>query len=411
MKNLVPFLFLLTSIRCGGLDDSSNGEKISAFTPTKKNPKVFSIFSVVQFQNKGCRSTMILGTSGTTNGYRNGTCLTSVECSNKGGSSSGECAGGFGVCCVFMLSTCGGSVDQNCSYIKNPNYPSQYGSTTACSYTIKKCDPSVCQFRLDFENFLINGPADTSETGGGACQDSLTTTTSTSLPVPKICGSNVGHHMYLDAGTGSSDTATLAFAFTSQTGGNPNSLNTRFWDIKVTQIPCNAAYRAPEGCLQYHTGKEGRFTSFNYQGEQSTKRMHLASQNQRICIRQEEGYCCVVYSECAGETEAFRINTSGTDFKTPSPADIGSNCSEDFVVIDGSSSTGGGSLQNRYCGGFLTDGQGAAASNPIRDCTPPFEVSIVTDATTDGTAATVANMNRGICLDYHQEPCGNIVIP
>ena len=95
--------------------------------------------------------------------------------------------------------------------------------------------------------------------------------------------------MYLDAGTGSSDTATLAFAFTSQTGGNPNSLNTRFWDIKVTQIPCNAAYRAPEGCLQYHTGKEGRFTSFNYQGEQSTKRMHLASQNQRICIRQEEG--------------------------------------------------------------------------------------------------------------------------
>ena len=42
-----------------------------------------------------------------------------------------------------------------------------------------------------------------------------------------------------------------------------------------------------------------------------------------------------MYKECAGETEAFRINTSGTDFKTPSPADIGSNCTEDFVVIDG----------------------------------------------------------------------------
>ena len=47
------------------------------------------------------------------------------------------------------------------------------------------------------------------------------------------------------------------------------------------------------------------------------------------------GYCCVVYSECAGEADAFRINTSGTDFATPSPADIGSNCTEDFVVIDG----------------------------------------------------------------------------
>ena len=41
--------------------------------------------------------------SGTTNGYRNGTCLTAIECSNKGGSGSGECAGGFGVCCVFMI--------------------------------------------------------------------------------------------------------------------------------------------------------------------------------------------------------------------------------------------------------------------------------------------------------------------
>ena len=42
-----------------------------------------------------------------------------------------------------------------------------------------------------------------------------------------------------------------------------------------------------------------------------------------------------MYSECAGEADAFRINTSGTDFATPSPADIGSNCTEDFVVIDG----------------------------------------------------------------------------
>ena len=39
MKYLVPFLFLLTSIRCGGLEYSSTGEEISAFTPTKKNPK------------------------------------------------------------------------------------------------------------------------------------------------------------------------------------------------------------------------------------------------------------------------------------------------------------------------------------------------------------------------------------
>ena len=40
--------------------------------------------------------------------------------------------------------------------------------------------------------------------------------------------------VYLEAGTQSTDTATLAFAFS----GTFN----RFWDIKVTQIPCNSNY-------------------------------------------------------------------------------------------------------------------------------------------------------------------------
>ena len=35
----------------------------------------------------------------------------------------------------------------------------------------------VCDFRLDFETFSTNGPADTEETDGGVCQDMLTATT------------------------------------------------------------------------------------------------------------------------------------------------------------------------------------------------------------------------------------------
>ena len=42
----------------------------------------------------------------------------------------------------------------------------------------------VCSFRLDFEQFTTNGPADTSETGGGACQDTLTTTVVSYTVVP-----------------------------------------------------------------------------------------------------------------------------------------------------------------------------------------------------------------------------------
>lgn len=30
-----------------------------------------------------------------------GTCFTTTECTEKGGSTDGNCAAGFGVCCVF----------------------------------------------------------------------------------------------------------------------------------------------------------------------------------------------------------------------------------------------------------------------------------------------------------------------
>ena len=46
----------------------------------------------------------------------------------------------FGVCCVFMTSSCGATVSQNCSYIKNPGYSSAYTSTSNCQFTIVKCD-------------------------------------------------------------------------------------------------------------------------------------------------------------------------------------------------------------------------------------------------------------------------------
>ena len=77
---------------------------------------------------------------------------------------------GFGVCSVFQTSTCGSSVSQNCSYIKNPNHPSAYTSTSNCQFTIYKCDSSVCDFRLDFDQYLTNAPSATDETTGGICQ-------------------------------------------------------------------------------------------------------------------------------------------------------------------------------------------------------------------------------------------------
>ena len=90
---------------------------------------VFSLFNVVTFKNDGCTSS---------NAGRNGTCFTSTECNDKGGTASGNCAAGFGVCCVFILTTTG-DITQNCSYIQNPSYPSSYSDTTSLTYTVRKC--------------------------------------------------------------------------------------------------------------------------------------------------------------------------------------------------------------------------------------------------------------------------------
>jgi hypothetical protein len=51
---------------------------------------VLSLFTIVSFKNAPC-------TSGTGN---NGTCYSSSDCTRLGGTASGSCASGFGVCCL-----------------------------------------------------------------------------------------------------------------------------------------------------------------------------------------------------------------------------------------------------------------------------------------------------------------------
>merc|ERR1712141_810361 len=182
--------------------------------------KVFSLFSVVTFPNAGCTSQS--GTTGFTGVNRNGTCYTATECSDNGGTASGNCAAGFGVCCLFVYSSASTTISQNCSYIQNPNFPSAYASTSTIAWQINKCATNICTMRLDFETFTTTGPTVTND-------------------------------------------ATTARPYDS-------------------------------GCLQYHTGSAGRLESFNFAQSTTSLYGHLHSQDYNICIRQEQGACCIKYS-------------------------------------------------------------------------------------------------------------------
>ena len=82
---------------------------------------------------------------------RNGTCYSATECSDNGGKASGNCASGFGVCCLFVLSSTSKlTVKENNTYIQNPSFPSVYSETSALTYTINKCKASKLCIWLDY---------------------------------------------------------------------------------------------------------------------------------------------------------------------------------------------------------------------------------------------------------------------
>merc|ERR1712127_500669 len=121
---------------------------------TAKEAKAFSLFNVVTFNNDACTSTSIT----TQSGPRIGQCFTAEECTAKGGTASGGCAMGFGTCCLFTLSDCGGQVDNNCTHVQNDGFPTALTGTAQaalpnCNYQINKAQADVCSLRLDFLTF------------------------------------------------------------------------------------------------------------------------------------------------------------------------------------------------------------------------------------------------------------------
>jgi len=379
----LEFLFFVSSVFARVHDQKSN--LAGPISPESlRNKKLFSLFSIVTFPNDGCASQ---------DAARNGTCFTSSECQSKGGSASGNCASGFGVCCLFIVTDTSTTINQNCTYIQNPSFPSVYSSETALAYTINKCSCDVCSVRLDFETFTTAGPALSTEVSGGVCVDSFVVSGTSGLSSPVICGSNTDQHIYMEMGSGCSDTATLAFTFAGTS-------TIRTWEIKATQVKCGARNEAPDGCLQYHTTLSGRFQTFNF--AETTTPQHLASQDYGVCIRQEEGYCCVQYTPCSDS------NSYSLDSSQATMAKQDDMCITDYVGIAGVQACGtessGAVLKTRLCGptGILNiQTDQTVTLNSVCDCTEPFIVNFYTDATPE--IATQAQ--RGVCFDYVQTPC------
>jgi len=420
----------------------------------EKLGKHFSLFSVVTFGNEECTSdTSISG------GATQGTCYSSTECSDKNGMSSGNCASGFGVCCVFLntAAAASNSITENRTRVRNSEYPSYATATaaTTVAYTVNKMSSDICQIRLDFGAFIIAGPSVTNENipassatnYGTVCQDSLTllTTEITSRlnsPFGTICGSMTGEHLYVDLSPTASDTLTATIV--TATAPTP-AIAQRVWDIKFSQLECHATYRAPDGCQRYFMENTGKITSINFNLVTGATRAAAAQntgletqmQNHRNCVRRAKNMCCVEYQLCSmyngkelvdvvGDTsnaaggygiwhEAWSLDLNTSPWvvqstKKGASTNVGltdAMCTGDYVDIPSSMGRACGSnfgshlsaMNTRYCGtkfgANYPAGSDESQSMPVCDCSEPWSVTIHTDDFNDIGTQAAATTGLG----------------
>ena len=342
-----------------------------------RTSKLLNVFNIVSFPNDGCNSTA--GTYGT--------CYSATECQGYGGTSSGTCASGFGVCCTFH-GYCGGSTSYNNTYFKSTSEDS-----SPCTFSVCKAKPDICQIRLGFDNFDIaqpstNYPGDDNPNGRTQCQQAQFSATSDGPPPPIICGTNTGYHMIIDA---RDDCNTLSFTWTSST--------TRSWNIHIMQIACTATWKPPQGCLQYFTGTTGYLTSYNYAGG-----YHLSNQNYNNCIRTESGYCSIAYT--AVSTTSFQVSLITPTASPASIGAVGDSCTQDFIIVPGGGQTAGATTNyDRFCGSLLVHTAGSTGQT-IKAKKMPFQVGVNFDSTEldeDNPAGT--EWSKGFYLYYTQTAC------
>jgi len=342
--------------------------------------KAFSLFSVVTFKNEECTTTM--------DPAMNGICVSSTDCSDSGGTASGNCASGFGVCCFHKVDgDCTGNqqaVTHNVTYIQSPNYPTALtgaGSALTCTYTVAGAT-NICQLRLDFDNLVLDTPG---ADGAVAAIDRLTIAVPNAANPPTISGVNTGQHVYVDTARATGTVATV----TITTVGTAAS---RTWKIKVRTLECSSGSLAPSGCLQYHTGAGGRVQSFNSATPQLFQNL-----NYRICMRQEKGYCQMDVSETnpgAALPGSFFIDESTKTLAQQSAAAdakafIDVACDQGYVMVGGT----------RVCGGYFAGVNEAMSATVITDPSAPFGIDVRT------IAASIVEAGQIFDLTYRLRPC------
>jgi len=392
----------------------------SAFE-TERDQKSFSLFSVLKWKNTACQAV--------SDDTLQGVCVTAQECDDKGGDKDGNCAAGFGACCVLTLSGTdtapGGTVTENCTFIQNVDYPSAEVNTRTYSYMVTKCSSEICQVRLDFLVANLAQPVAATGSCAGDDRDRITLAPGGNDPVRTLCGDLTGQHVYMDVSPANTQAATITVTADADAAAG----GTKNWRIKVSQIECDSEYRAPDGCFQYFFENVNTIMTFNYDG--ATARANadggvLSGLDYRICIRKNDGMCSIEYtpSEVTNGMEAFDLGAvaaaTAANAATAQHGVGGDKASCATIDANGAQTAGTNYIQipgavnvneftgDSFCGGKLSnfaldptvgpDALGANVHSTVIATGVPFEIRYV--------AFGDQAMDAGFSLMATQRPCG-----
>lgn len=326
-------------------------------------------------------------------------CLTRQDCTAQGGTASGLCLLGLGVCCVVVNppsvdttptdeTVCGGTAVER---ITRFTMPDLYSTPGDCKLIVPLVSDNICQLKVEFNEFELSPPDI-----DGKCDDDYFKISGSvnDAIIPTLCGDNKGRHVYADV-----DPVLGTPALTIFLGANNAD---RSWDITITQIDCNDVNRAPAGCLQYYTEQSGTIQSFNYKSgltSLSNANTHLANLDYGACIA-SRGYCKVSYSKT--DKYSFLLSEDPVDLsgaETDHDDDFFDNniapsndCNTDYVVIPQgtyANDTGNDTSADRFCG--------VTFPPKVTSTAGPFVLYVKMDGKeTDSTDA----YNNGFSLDY-----------
>jgi len=424
MKTLTGLSLFTLVIVC--VAEPNVEELLTTETAQTREGKVLPVFQVVKFPNDICA-----GAS------KNGTCYTAEECSNKGGTSDGTCASGFGVCCVFTLA-CGGSASENQTYLVQASVTTL---TSPCKYTICPVATNICRIRFDFTTMVLANAvtgstvAATATTAsslagpllGDCIDDQFSISGGTGRGSPTICGTNTGYHMIVDADPTGNTCHTALFNI----GGT--TATSRSWNVLITHYSCGDTDSSGwPGCLQYYTATANNIQNFGFPttGDVTASVTHLSNQHYDICIRRASSFCYICYSPT--------INVAGIDVGTPviaqisfgvsiggiaaMPSSLISNtCTADWIEVPGADTAAIAAISvaaitngGRLCGRALSS-VGASTTNLATIVTGtvcarhlPFRVGVDFDSNERDAYTAIAAADMSNILEANGSPGGII---